>query len=373
MGLIRLGDYIEQTDTRNVELKFDESFVKGISTYKTFIATKADLNGVSLKNYKIINPGEFAYVADTSRRGDKIALAFCKLEPIIVSSIYTSFRVKDYNKLDPLFLLMFFNRAEFDRYARFNSWGSARETFDWEDMCNITLNLPPIEIQRKFVSVYEGLSKNLKVYESKLDDFKTIFEGYIQNIKKQYPLEAIGGHIEKNKNKNTQLDCKILGISNEGFIYPRQKTGDESSYTCFSFNDFVYNHSRINIGSIGLYKRKDKCACSPIYVAFHVSNTNVLNPDYLLIWFKRPDFLRYAEYHSIASVRNNFSFDLMKEYKIPIPPLEIQNCIVDIFDVYNKRKEIASNLKDLIKKICPLLIAGAVSENRKNESSFNEN
>ena len=149
MGLTKLGNYIEQTDIRNDDLTFGENDVKGISTTKQFIETKADLLGVSLKSYKVIGPNEFVYVADTSRRGDKIGLAYCENKPCIVSSIYTSFRVKDESKLLPRFLMMFFNRSEFDRYARFNSWGSARETFTWEDMCDIKLDLPPIEIQRK--------------------------------------------------------------------------------------------------------------------------------------------------------------------------------------------------------------------------------
>ncbi|MES3518818.1 restriction endonuclease subunit S [Mycoplasmoides gallisepticum] len=157
MGLTKLGNYIEQTDIRNYDLKFGEEDVKGISTTKQFIDTKADLLRVSLKSYKVIGQNEFVYVADTSRRGDKIGLAYCENKPCIVSSIYTSFRIKEESKLLPRFLMMFFNRSEFDRYARFNSWGSARETFTWEDMCNIELDLPPIEIQKKICCYLWGL------------------------------------------------------------------------------------------------------------------------------------------------------------------------------------------------------------------------
>lgn len=362
MGLTKLGNYIEQTDIRNDDLHFNEEDVKGISTTKQFIETKADLLGVSLKSYKVIRTNEFVYVADTSRRGDKIGLAYCENKPCIVSSIYTSFRVNDESKLLPRFLMMFFNRSEFDRYTRFNSWGSARETFTWEDMCGIKLDLPPIEIQRKYVAIYEGLLTNLHSYESKLEELKLVCDGYIEDLRKKYPLQELRNYIDENKTKNESLDAHILGISNEGFIEPKQDVGKENNYTLFSYNDFVYSPPRINVGSIGLYKGNEKCACSPIYVTFHIKDLTKLNPDYLSMWYKRSEFLRHTDFYSIASVRNNFSFDLMQEYKIPIPPLEIQNSIAEVFNVYNERKEYVNRLKNIIKDICPLLVRGAIKE-----------
>ena len=104
------------------------------------------MDGVSLKSYKVVQPHEFAYVADTSRRGDKIALALNTTEkPVLISSIYTAFRSKDTDRLLPGYLLLLLNRTEFDRYTRFNSWGSARETFDWSEMCRVEIPVPPIE------------------------------------------------------------------------------------------------------------------------------------------------------------------------------------------------------------------------------------
>lgn len=184
MALIRLGDYIELVDERNKDEIYSESDVRGISTSKAFIETKANLNGVNLSGYKIVRQYEFAYVADTSRRGEKIALAYADEKPCIISSIYTVFKVKDDTKLLPRYLMMFFNRSEFDRYARFNSWGSARETFSWEDFCDIKLNLPSIDIQRKYVAIYEGLLKNLKSYESRLYDLKLTCDGTIEKLLK---------------------------------------------------------------------------------------------------------------------------------------------------------------------------------------------
>lgn len=362
MGLIRLGDYIEQTDIRNSTLSFTCENLKGLSINKNLIPTKANTNELDLKNYKIVRHNEFTYCTVTSRNGNKISLAYNDSDDCIVSSINPTFRVKDESKLLPRFLMMFFNRNEFDRYARFNSWGSARETFTWEDMCDIELDLPPIEIQRKYVAIYEGLLANLHSYESKLDELKLVCDGYIEDLRKKYPLQELRNYIDENKAKNETLDAHILGISNEGFIEPKQDVGNERNYTLFSYNDFVYSPPRINVGSIGLYKENEKCACSPIYVTFHVNDLTKLNPDYLAMWYKRSEFLRHTEFYSIASVRNNFSFDLMQEYKIPIPPIEIQNSIVEVFNVYNERKEFVNRLKNIIKDICPLLVRGAIKE-----------
>ena len=365
MQLSRLGEYIELVDNRNTDLKFNQNDVRGISTSKVFIKTKADLNNVNLSNYKVVNLNEFAYVADTSRRGEKIGLAYVDTEPCIISSIYTTFKVKDDNKLISKYLMMYFNRSEFDRYARFNSWGSARETFSWEDFCDIELVIPPIEIQKKYVAVYESLLHNLKVYESKLEDLKLVCDGYIEELRRNYGSEEIKGYIEEVSNKNLDKRVeKILGISKDGFINPNQKPGDLEKYYIFDYNNFVYSPPRINVGSIGIYKEKEKAVCSPIYVVFKVKNEKELNPDYLMVWLRRSEFLRSTDFYSIASVRNNFSYDIMSQTKICIPSIDIQDNIVKVFNTMNKRKEYVAKLKKKIQNICPILIKGSIEECR---------
>ena len=152
-----LGEFIEQCDERNSDGTYDEDSVRGIATSKELIATKANLDGVSLTSYKLVKPGEFAYVPDTSRRGDKISLGRNEENnPVLVSSISCVFRIKDHGQLDPGYLSMLFRRAEFDRYARFNSWGSAREAFSIADMRRVKIPLPPMEVQRAIVDVFRA-------------------------------------------------------------------------------------------------------------------------------------------------------------------------------------------------------------------------
>jgi type I restriction enzyme S subunit len=168
MGLSKLGKYIEQSDLRNVDNVLDESAVVGLSTAKQIITTKADLDGVTLTSYKLLPPHHFAYVPDTSRRGDKMSLGYNTTKfTYLVSSISVVFRVFDTENLNSDYLYMYFNRSEFDRYARFHSWGSAREAFSWDDMCDILINLPPEPIQKKFADTYMAIMNN-ENYRTKL-------------------------------------------------------------------------------------------------------------------------------------------------------------------------------------------------------------
>ena len=164
MGLrkYKLGELIGLCDDRNFDNLYRLDDVKGISIKKEFIETKADMAGVSLTPYILVLPDSFAYVTVTSRNGEKITLAHnTSKNTYIVSSSYVVFRVNRTDLLISDYLFMFFNRPEFDRYSRFNSWGSARETFSWEDLCDIDINLPDIIQQRKYVDVYLSLQNNL--------------------------------------------------------------------------------------------------------------------------------------------------------------------------------------------------------------------
>ncbi|MFK7901174.1 MAG: restriction endonuclease subunit S [Cyclobacteriaceae bacterium] len=167
-----LGTYIQQADERNTDLEI--TFLQGVSTSKKLINSKANTSGVKFNKYKIVRNGQFVYVADTSRRGEKIALAMNNAEDCIVSSIYTVFEVMDKSVLIPEYLFLFFKRAEFDRYARFHSWGSARETFDWDDMCSVKLPIPDIKIQEAIVTIYHTLEARKRINEQLKASIKPI-------------------------------------------------------------------------------------------------------------------------------------------------------------------------------------------------------
>ena len=172
---LKMGEFIELFDKRNSDNRLKLNSVKGISTEKSFIDTKADMNGVSLTSYKVVETSTFVYVPDTSRRGDKMAIALNRdREPILVSSIYTTFKSKDTSKLLPEYLFMFFDRPEFDRYARFNSWGSAREVFTMDDMNDVEIPIPDISVQREIVNIHKCYIERQRIAEALKEQLKNI-------------------------------------------------------------------------------------------------------------------------------------------------------------------------------------------------------
>ena len=167
-----LGTYIQQADERNTDLEITN--LLGISVKKVFMPSKANQNGLNLSKYKVVRKRQFGYVSVTSRNGGKMSLALLDGEEGVVSSTYTVFEVKDTSVLLPEYLFLFFKRAEFDRYARFHSWGSARETFDWDDMCSVKLPIPDIKIQEAIVTIYHTLEARKRINEQLKASIKPI-------------------------------------------------------------------------------------------------------------------------------------------------------------------------------------------------------
>ena len=163
-SLHRLGDYIREVDVRNRDLEVTK--LLGVSVSKEFMPSIANTIGTDMSSYKVVEPRQFAYGPVTSRNGDKVSIALYKDdEKAIVSQAYTIFEVKNNQELLPEYLMMWFRRPEFDRYARFKSHGSAREIFSWEEMCDVQLPIPPIEQQQKVVSEYKAVTRRIRLNE----------------------------------------------------------------------------------------------------------------------------------------------------------------------------------------------------------------
>lgn len=372
MALTKLGKYIAISDLRNSDDKYGSDAVVGISTQKKMISTKADLNGVKLTSYKLLSPGHFAYVPDTSRRGDKMSLCFNNTEEtLLVSSISVVFYITDENELNPDYLFMFFNRPEFDRYARFNSWGSARETFDWSEMCDIEFELPPIDIQQKYVDIYNAMSSNQQCYERGLEDLKLTCDAYIENLGNDI-YHPISNYTERNKKRNQDVVFEkkdVKGFNNEGeFIKPmRLFSGDISTFKIVATGEFVYN-SRINSTikklSVALNEENDLIV-SPAYESFYVSNEKGLYPYYLYMLLQREMFAKKVLFNSFGSSTLVFGIDNLGEVEIPVPTIDVQKAIADIYRTYKERRAINERLKAQIKDICPILIKGSIEEAKK--------
>lgn len=197
-----LGKYIKPIDERNSSL--EELPLMGLSVSKQFFPTIANLVGTDMKTYKVVYRNQFTYIADTSRRGDKIAIALNDVfDKMLVSQAYTPFEVIDPNQLDPEYLMMWFRRPEFDRYARFKSHGSAREIFDWEEMCNVTLPIPHITKQREIVKEYNTIQNRIylnqkliqKLEETAQAIYKQWFVDYEFPDENGNPYKSSGGEM----------------------------------------------------------------------------------------------------------------------------------------------------------------------------------
>lgn len=359
----KLGELIEITEERNSDNKYTLDDIKGISTEKKFIETKANMDGVSLTSYKVVYKDEFAYVADTSRRGDKIALAYNNDKPVLISSIYTVFKVSRKDLLNSDYLYMYFNRPEFDRYSRFNSWGSAREVFSWEDFCDIAITLPELKTQEKYVEIYESLVKNQKSYERGLDDLKLTCDAYIEELRRKMPCEKIGKYLREENVRNFDNKLSnVLGVCKDKTFIPTVANllGIEfSNYKVVKPNWFAYSN-RINIGSIAL-RYDTPCLVSPSYTVFSVDESK-LNPEYFALWLQRDEFLHFAFFYSMGTVKDEMDVEEMGQMIIPVPDLQTQSYIIDIYRVYKERKQINETLKSQIKEICPILIKGSLEE-----------
>lgn len=362
----KLGELIQLEDGRNTNDSYNIKDVKGISIQKKFIETKADMQGVSLLPYILVKPDFFAYVTVTSRNGEKITLAHNTTnDTYIVSSSYMVFSVSKTDLLNSDYLFMFFNRPEFDRYARFNSWGSARETFDWDTLCDIDIELPDLPTQQKYVDIYNAMVANQQAYERGLDDLKTVFTSYIEELRRNDPVFPIGDYITLYNEKNGDGAIALeQGINiNKEFISPQRSNSNLQGRKIVRHGQFAYC-TQLNNANVAIAYRSGKdCVVSSVYDVFEITQKDNLVPEYLLMWLIRPEFGRYVYWASEGSAYEFLNYNNLASYKIPIPNIEVQRAIAEIYTVYNKRKKINEQLKAQIKNICPILIKGSLEEN----------
>ncbi len=365
--IYRLGELIESENERNTEGTYTLDDVRGISIQKNFIETKADMSGVSLNPYIIVRPGAFAYCPDTSRNGDKISLAYNDTDNVyLVSPIYNVFSIKRNDLLLPEYLFMYFNRPEFDRYTRFHSWGSARENFNWDDMCNVKIPVPPIEIQRKYAGVYTAMTEHQRNLSRGLDDLRLVCDMYIEDLRRKIPCERIGDYIRAVNEKNIGNAVTLFqGVTVEHeFSEPTRIAEDTENGNIVRTGQFAFNKVMKSHNTklpIALRDGPD-CVVSNSYQVFEVVDKEKLLPEYLMLWLNRAETQRYAGFISIGTTRDIFSFADLCEIRIPIPDIKIQRSIANIYTAYQKRKSLAERLKALIKDACPVLIKGATDE-----------
>ena len=361
----KLGELIALCDERNSDGDYLLENVKGISIQKCFIETKADMDGVSLRPYILVKPDYFAYVPTTSRNGEKITIAHnVSSDTYIVSSSYIVFWVRRRDILLSDYLFMYFNRPEFDRYSRFHSWGSARETFDWDAMCDMEIELPSIKVQQKYVDIYNAVVANQKAYEKGLDDLKLVCFGFIERLKRETSLKSIGQYICCCNEKNTDGQIQIEQGINIGkqFISPQRANSNLYGRRIVRKGQFAYC-TQLNNENVAIALRKDcDCVVSSVYEVFEIIKKDELLNEYLMLWLIRLEFGRFVYWASVGSAYEFLDYNDIANYQIPVPDIKIQQSIVDIYNQYITRNEINEKLKAQIKDLCPILIKGSLEE-----------
>ena len=368
----KLGQFIELRDVRNSDLKYGIDDVRGVNTSKQMMPTRADLTTRDLSKFQIVAPKEFVFNHRTSRNGSKFSIAFNDTgKDIICTEDYVVFRINDYGKdyIVPEWLYLFFNRPEFDRFVIINSWGSSTEFYNWEDICDVDMKLPPISVQQKYVDIYNAMLANQQCYERGLDDLKLVCDAYIENLRRKIGVKPLAPYIVPKDERNTNLEVALAqGITIEKvFADPKQVASAEKNAKIVRKGQFAYNRATTRNGekiSIA-YRTGDDCVVSSAYQVFEIAAKDKLLPEYLMMWFKRSEFDRYARFMSKGSAHEFFEYADMEEVAIPVPDISVQKAIADIFTAYNTRKQINERLKAQIKDLCPILVKGAVEEGER--------
>ena len=363
----KLGEYIEVSTKHNADIKYGTELIEGVNSVGEFCKPKACLDGIDLKPYKIVRPGDFVYNPSRINIG---SLAYRKNPMCIVSHLYVVFHLTKYGKTKLIaeYLFLYLQRDEFRRLVTYRNFGSQRPEFNFRQMCEVEIPVPRIAEQRKVVEAWQGLRKMKDENEQLAEPLLALCRSYLQEIKKKYPMKEIGPMIEERNERNKSYVFgadDLQGVAcTQHFIKSIATTHemDFGNHKVVRKGDFAYSN-RINVGSIALREDCD-CIVSPSYVVFHVKDDalSMLSVDFLRIWYSRSEFLRATLFFAHGTIKDDFSFVNMCRVKIPLPPIEVQQAVVDLYRCANEAKKIAAEADKLSREICPALIQRVVKE-----------
>ncbi len=362
-----VGELVRLVDNRNLDNEI--SNLIGLNIKKEFIPSIANITDTDLSKYKIISKNQFCYSPMQTGRDETIRVAlYTNDRQAIISPAYSVFEVINTSEVLPEYIMIYFLRPESDRFGWFISDSSVRASLDWDRFCEITLPLPSVEVQKKYVDIYQSLTKNQKIYEHGLQSLKSICNSFIDNQISTGDRKKLGDYIEEIHTKNTNSENRnVLGISIKKEFMPSKANRDDldvSNYKLLEKRQFGFvsvtsrNGEKISIAIL----EGPPGIISSTYVAFRVKDYKKLLPEYLYLWFNRNEFDRYARYHSWGSARETFDWADMCNVELPIPNIDEQRSIVAIHKILEERKEINKKLKMMVQPLCPVLIQGAEQE-----------
>ena len=362
-----LGDLLEVVDARGGDASRDK--VEGVNINKAFVSTVANLENSDLSRYKRVQPGTFAANLMHIGRDVIFPVALNATESLkFVSPAYFVFQVKEEERLLPLFLFILFRTPSFDRRVWFATDSSIRGNLTWDDMCRVKIPLPPIEVQRAYVEAYKGLTALIEENEALLKSLEAAAQACVAECREKWPMEVIGPLLEEVDGRNTDHALNVdavRGISiQKSFIETKADMKGVSlrPYKVISPREFAYVTVTSRNGdkvSIAMNSSQESFLVSSSYAAFRVKELSQLNPDYLFLQFKRPEFDRYARFNSWGSARETFNWDDMCRVKIPLPPIEVQKAIVALYHCAEEARSIADEARAQLAQACPAMIQQA--------------
>ena len=367
---VQLGDYIELCDERNSKGIYNIDDVRGMTITKEIIPTKADLKETDLSKFLIVKPKEFVYNPRT--HGKKIGLGYNNTKKaFIISWNNIAFHIKKENELIPDYLYMIICREEWDRNACFRSWGSSTEVFSWNEFKLMEIPLPPIEVQQELVDTYNGLKSLAEQNEALIEPLRDTCEALTIKCLTQSSIkkEKVGNLITFYEKVNVSgLELPIYGINkNKTFMPTVADTNNlnKAKYKLVSKNIFAFS---------GMQTGRDVCIriaymeddreflISPAYTTFKLNDLSKILPQFFFILFCRFEMDRLGWFLSDGSIRSNLDLERFCDIEIPLPPIEVQQSIVNLYHCMEEAKKIASEAREKLKEICPALIQKAIHQ-----------
>lgn len=370
---IRLGDVIDFYKEKCGVEKLSPYDVSGINKEKEFFEPSNQV-GQDTTNYQIVPKGYFA--CNLMHVGRDIVLPVALNigdKTKNVSPAYTVFKLKDNSRILPRYLYMYFNSVEKDRSLWFHTDASVRDGMSNEDFCDIEIDLPDLATQQKYVDIYNAMKANQKAYERGFEEIYLSLEAEFAKHKLEnhsHIYNFIEVYSKKNYNKKVPFQ-QLRGINENGdFVKTRDsiRENDIDKYLIIENKSFAVNFMCLgNFGKfyLGYNDFGEEYLVSPACNSFKIK-TDMLNPHYFLFILRREEFQRRCVYMGDGNTRGGINIGNFLDIKIPIPTIEVQESIANIYKSYEQRKEINEQLKEKIRDICPILIKGSIDEARGN-------
>lgn len=370
LSKVKIGSFVEKYSEKCGIPNLTVNDVSGINRNKEFFEPSKQV-GADTSGYKVVPPNYFACNLMHVGRDKVLPISMNHTKKNkIVSAAYTVFKITDESVILKEYFFMCLKSEEKDRYFWFNTDSSVRDGMDWEVFCNVDIEIPPIDIQKKYIAVYKSLLNNLDAYQTGLDDLKLVCDAYIEKLGRKSKCEKLDKYIMQS----TETNGNIYGVDSvRGISIKKEFIDTKADMTNVSLSPYLLvrpemfcyvpvtsrNGDKI---SIALNKSEDTFIVSSSYVVFYVTDREKLNPNYLFLFLSRSEFDRYARFNSWGSARETFEWAALGEMKIPIPDINTQKSIVQIHNALIKRTAMVDTLKAKIDSICPVLVRGAVKE-----------